>query len=208
MSGTLKDSVQKCRDEEKPHSAIQAFRFGFEQSHCRTGKDSCNRTVRRIYGSTSSGRGRKIHNEECPFRIAELMILAASCFGRVGGLVVLIAIVALAGCQYDWRPPNRPGGVPSEATWVGGIDGGGWVLCQADEPLSGFPTFAPYGTRRADRSRAGRYRLQRQVQELESELPSPTSCITRTLRSRSKWTSGRTWVTQGRKFLGPKGGTP
>ena len=59
------------RDEEKPHSAIQAFRFGFEQSHCRTGKDSCNRTVRRIYGSTSSGRGRKIHYEECPFSIAD-----------------------------------------------------------------------------------------------------------------------------------------
>jgi hypothetical protein len=62
------------------------------------------------------------------------MTLTALCFGRIRGLIVLTIAAILAGCQYDLRPPKRPEGIPLEASWAGGIDGGGWVLCQADEP--------------------------------------------------------------------------
>jgi hypothetical protein len=99
------------------------------------------------------------------------MILAASCFGRVGGLVVLIAIVALAGCQYDLRPPKRPGGVPSEATWVGGIDGGGWVLCHADEPLSGY-NLCTVWNEEGRPFESGRYRLRDKFKNLNRAAKS------------------------------------
>jgi len=66
------------------------------------------------------------------------MTLAAICFRRIRGLVVLTTAVILAGCQYDLRRPKRPEGVPLEASWAGGIDGGGWVLCHADEPATDY----------------------------------------------------------------------
>lgn len=38
----------------------------------------------------------------------------------------------LFGCGNEGHPPERPQGVPSEAVWAGGLDGGSFVLCQID----------------------------------------------------------------------------
>jgi hypothetical protein len=54
-------------------------------------------------------------------------------------LVVSPATLMLAGFLVDCgirKPPERPAGVPAEAVWAGGLDGGSFVLCDAD---SGAP---------------------------------------------------------------------
>jgi hypothetical protein len=47
-------------------------------------------------------------------------------------VVLFIAILSLLGC-YRPYPPPRSGGVPASAVWVGGLDGGGWVICSSDD---------------------------------------------------------------------------
>lgn len=44
-------------------------------------------------------------------------------------------LLFLGGC-YRAYPPERPEGVPSNAVWAGGLDGGGWVHCST--PSSEF----------------------------------------------------------------------
>jgi hypothetical protein len=38
------------------------------------------------------------------------------------------------GCRQpaSWEPKTRPSGVPSDARWVGGADGGAYVRCSVD----------------------------------------------------------------------------
>ncbi len=44
----------------------------------------------------------------------------------LAALVIALAVVCV-GC-YRQYPPEKPKGVPSEAVWAGGLDGG-WVVC-------------------------------------------------------------------------------
>lgn len=44
-------------------------------------------------------------------------------------LPVLVLLV-IAACSTDIDPPLRPDGVPENAMWIGGIDGGAWVLLE------------------------------------------------------------------------------
>lgn len=41
----------------------------------------------------------------------------------------VIAVVALLGCRHPPSPPKRASGVPPDATWAGGVDGGSWAVC-------------------------------------------------------------------------------
>jgi hypothetical protein len=43
------------------------------------------------------------------------------------------ALLLIVGCDSMYPPKQRPKGVPPHAAWVGGIDGGGYVVCMADE---------------------------------------------------------------------------
>ncbi len=45
--------------------------------------------------------------------------------------MLIIVAAGLAGC-YRKFPPDRPAGVPSEAVWAGGLDGGSFILCDVD----------------------------------------------------------------------------
>jgi hypothetical protein len=47
--------------------------------------------------------------------------------------LVLVMALFHAGC-YRPYPPEKPKGVPSEAVWAGGMDGGGWVYCSTTSP--------------------------------------------------------------------------
>jgi hypothetical protein len=52
-------------------------------------------------------------------------------------LLILIALVAywnLAGCRRSPRlePATRPNGVPGDAVWAGGADGGAYIRCSVD----------------------------------------------------------------------------
>ena len=53
--------------------------------------------------------------------------MSTICF-RVTIAVLIVICILNAGC-YRQYPPERPKGVPAEAVWAGGIDGGGWVMC-------------------------------------------------------------------------------
>jgi hypothetical protein len=52
---------------------------------------------------------------------------------RHGILLVLTLTYLQLGC-YRPYPPTKPEGVPAEAVWAGGVDGGGWVLCLTPSP--------------------------------------------------------------------------
>jgi hypothetical protein len=41
-----------------------------------------------------------------------------------------VSIFVNIGCHRIY-PPERPDGVPAEAVWAGGTDGGGWVYCSS-----------------------------------------------------------------------------
>ena len=43
----------------------------------------------------------------------------------------IVGIIVLCGCG-DTGSPARPPGLPKEATYAGGVDGGDWVACRAD----------------------------------------------------------------------------
>lgn len=46
-------------------------------------------------------------------------------------MILIVASVLMSSC-YRQYPPARPSGVPSSATWAGGLDGGGWVTCSEE----------------------------------------------------------------------------
>ena len=52
-------------------------------------------------------------------------------FSRLGVTAALAAFGLLQIACYRPYPPNKPSGVPAEAVWAGGVDGGGWVFCSA-----------------------------------------------------------------------------
>ncbi len=93
------------------------------------------------------------------------MTLSALGFRRIGRLALFAGAVILTGCQYDLRPPKRPGGVPLEASWIGGIDGGGWVLCHADEASTGYNLCAVWNEEGRG-SEPSRYRLRDRLKNL------------------------------------------
>ena len=45
--------------------------------------------------------------------------------------MLIVVAAVLTGC-YRKFPPDRPAGVPSEAIWAGGLDGGSFILCEVD----------------------------------------------------------------------------
>jgi hypothetical protein len=49
--------------------------------------------------------------------------------------LALAFLVLVASCNTgaQLRPEKRPGGVPLDATWVGGADGGAYVRCAFDK---------------------------------------------------------------------------
>jgi hypothetical protein len=51
---------------------------------------------------------------------------------RVGITSAALITLALSHVAcYRPYPPNKPSGLPADAVWAGGLDGGGWVLCSA-----------------------------------------------------------------------------
>src|SRR5262249_9382862 len=44
----------------------------------------------------------------------------------------IVVSAALLGCGYRKAPPDKPPGVPPEAVWAGGADGGSLIFCQVD----------------------------------------------------------------------------
>ena len=67
------------------------------------------------------------------------MILVRQTREDVHRFAVLIACVAVVSC-HGASPPPRPNGVPAEAVWAGGADGGTWIRCayRTQEPHVGY----------------------------------------------------------------------
>ncbi len=53
---------------------------------------------------------------------------------------ILSLIPALVALACGIQPPPRPVGVPTEAVWAGGSDGGAWIGCkwQTNEPTTSY----------------------------------------------------------------------
>ena len=50
--------------------------------------------------------------------------------------IVVLALVALAvSCGYRKVPPDRPAGVPAQAVWAGGLNGGSFIFCEVDSSI-------------------------------------------------------------------------
>lgn len=45
---------------------------------------------------------------------------------------LFLAVVLLVACTSEVEPPERLATIPPEAVWVGGADGGAWILCRED----------------------------------------------------------------------------
>ena len=51
----------------------------------------------------------------------------------MGNRIVTLVLVAVAvSCSYRKVPRDRPTGFPTQAVWAGGLDGGSFILCEAD----------------------------------------------------------------------------
>ena len=48
-------------------------------------------------------------------------------------IFLYIVIFVLVACSAQDQTPQRPESVPSNAMWIGGIDGGAWVLLKKNE---------------------------------------------------------------------------
>ena len=46
--------------------------------------------------------------------------------------MLIAATAVLFGCGHQHIPPDRPAGVPAEAVWAGGLDGGSFIRCEID----------------------------------------------------------------------------
>ncbi len=53
---------------------------------------------------------------------------------RIIPITALLSVGLFQAACYRPYPPARMSGVPSEAAWAGGVDGGGWVLCLTTSP--------------------------------------------------------------------------
>jgi hypothetical protein len=64
------------------------------------------------------------------------LMLSLKLIGRtitLVGTVLLMASVAACRHQPTMEPKTRPSGIPDNAVWVGGADGGAYVYCTIDE---------------------------------------------------------------------------
>jgi len=54
---------------------------------------------------------------------------------RTEWVMLLFLTVLLAACSSPEPPPRLPS-IPSEAVWVGGVDGGVWIWCKEARDLN------------------------------------------------------------------------
>lgn len=51
---------------------------------------------------------------------------------RTIGMLLLLALFNATSCTEHVSPPPRPKGVPADAVWAGGADGGSFIKCSYD----------------------------------------------------------------------------
>jgi hypothetical protein len=49
---------------------------------------------------------------------------------RLATVGFVVATLVLSGCRKHPSPPRRASGIPADATWAGGVDGGSWAVCK------------------------------------------------------------------------------
>jgi hypothetical protein len=84
-------------------------------------------------------------------------LVAVLCGGALVALFVAVDRGLFLGAA---TPPPRPTGVPTDATWVGGVDGGWFVACRPAVPAAtGRYTCAIYGDVAGELVTRGPYKL-------------------------------------------------
>jgi hypothetical protein len=56
---------------------------------------------------------------------------------RTTAMLLLLSLFAVTSCMEHVSPPPRPKGVPADAVWAGGADGGSFIKCSFD-PSAGL----------------------------------------------------------------------
>jgi hypothetical protein len=72
-------------------------------------------------------------------------------------LTLLIAVVVV-GCSTRVNPPPRPKGIPVDAVWAGGTDGGSFIKC-AFEAKTALDTCSVFNDRTGELEAQGEYKL-------------------------------------------------
>ena len=69
---------------------------------------------------------------------------------RIKWILVVLAIMVVS-CSSQTQEPARPATVPNEAMWIGGVDGGAWVLLRKQENQPEYYYYAEiYGDQAGD----------------------------------------------------------
>jgi hypothetical protein len=45
-------------------------------------------------------------------------------------IIVFIISLCFISCNSEVKPPVKVSGIPEDAVWFGGVDGGQWILCE------------------------------------------------------------------------------
>jgi hypothetical protein len=81
---------------------------------------------------------------------------------RLLAIGVAVLILSTCGCgPAELRPKTRPQGVPSDALWAGGADGGAYVRCTVD-PARNANLCSVWNDYTGDLVESGYYRLQKE----------------------------------------------
>jgi len=91
---------------------------------------------------------------------------------RLLAVAAIVMFLSPCGCgpAAPLKPKTRPQGVPTAALWVGGADGGAYVLCSVDTARNVNPC-SVWNDYTGDLVESGNYRLRKEVRAAtQSEL--------------------------------------
>ncbi len=77
---------------------------------------------------------------------------------RIAVALLVLASVATVACMGRVSPPPRPKGVPLDAVWAGGVDGGSFISCSYNA-ANGLNLCAVYNDYTGQREAQGQFKI-------------------------------------------------
>jgi hypothetical protein len=71
---------------------------------------------------------------------------------------IVVAALLVVGCSRRISSPPRPSGVPADAVWAGGADGGSFIKCAFDS-ATGLDLCSVFNDYTGETEARGRYRV-------------------------------------------------
>jgi hypothetical protein len=102
-----------------------------------------------------------------------MLLIAKNRSGSVAHAVLLTGLLWCWGC--DVAAPPRPAGVPADAVWAGGRDGGCFVKCDVD-PVRNVNNCTAYLESTGDVLQRGEYQVQGETRAATNKELAYTWC--------------------------------